>query len=768
MFGYPFNGAARRAGTGVNAPLDKSGRTALNIAVEKNDAAEIEKLTRVGANPNQPDNNGQGAVFEAITRKRPHLIELLVEKGAKLDQLDDKRRTPLDWALEQKCDLETVALLVRLGAPVEDAQKRTPLHAAAEMNRADVVEFFVNKGFDINAQDNSGRTPLHVSITAKAIDAVKKLIDLGADALRRDSDIKTPLHLAASSGYEEGAEALLALPDVARSVNAHRTYSQGFTPLMEAVNNNHAGIAAKIAAVGGDVNAQDNQNRNSLYIAVETGSVDCTRLLLNSGADAAKSTGAGYNKTPMVHMVNTRNYRETLMHLYQAGFDLDAKDSTGATALHKACEAQDVVKIRALLELGADANAVNGYGRRPLDVVLEHYTYAYNDQTVIVDTLLSGGASANLSPNPAIPQAPLHLAARNGNMKSLQAFVARGATVDQPDRSREATTPFMQAADNGRDDAAHFLLKSGADSHRTDLTGRNGLHFAAGGGANKLLATLLADPGMNIEQTDNAGMTPLHHAAKRDKKEAVTALLKAGADALAKDKSGATPLHLAVEHTYNTDVIEALNKQHGAKMDWNVKDGNGDAPLHVAVRNNQNLSIDKLLQVGADPVSTGNHGMIPAQLALLSGNDWGAGLLLDAMKKDAINPDLHRDKNGWALMHYAATRGGHEHLRKLVEMGADVNVTATAGDTPLHIAARTGQLDGATYLVSMGAKADAANAAGETPFDIAMKMKRREIALMLAGELQKIAANQNQPGTAAEENTEAAKPRIKPPAPPAP
>jgi cytohesin len=765
MFGYPFNGAARRAGSGVNAPLDKSGRTALHLAVEKNDIAEIEKLARVGANPNQPDNNGQGAIFEAIARKRPHIIELLVEKGAKLDCTDDKRRTPLDWALEQKCDLETVALLVRLGAPLEDNQKRTPLHAAADLNRADVVEFFARAGFNINAQDNSGRAPIHNAVAAKSLDVITKLIELGADAQRRDNDIRTPLHLAAAVGYDEGADALLALPEVARSVNNHRTYSVGFTPLMEAVNANKPSVAAKIAAVGGDVNQTDNQNRNSLYIAVEQGSVDCTRLLLNLGADASKSTGAGYNKTPMVQMINTKNYRETLMLLYQAGFDLDAKDSTGATALHKACEGQDALKIKALLDLGADANTVNGYGRRPLDVVLEHYTYSYNEQLEIVTTLLDRGASPNLSPNPAIQQAPLHLAARNGNMKSLQAFVARGATVDQPDRSRDAVTPFMAAADNGRDDAAHFLLKSGADAHRTDLQGRNGLHYAAAGGANKLLATLLADPAANVELADNAGMTPLHHAAKRDKKDAVATLLKAGADPLAKDKNGSTPLHLAVEHTYNTDVIEALAK-NATKMDWNARDNNGDAPLHVAVRNNQNISIEKLVQVGADPVAQGQHGMIPAQLALLSGNDWGAGILLDAMKKNGTSPDVHRDKNGWALMHYAATRGGHEHLRKLVEMAGDVNIASHSGDTPLHIAARTGQLDGASYLVSMGAKVDAANAAGETPFDIAVKMQRREIAMMLAGELQKIAANQNQPQQKDDGPPEEPKaPRIKPPAP---
>ena len=82
---------------------------------------------------------------------------------------------------------------------------------------------------------------------------MKKLISLGADALRRDTDIKTPLHLAAASGYVEGAEALLALPEVSRSVNAHRTYSLGFTPLMEAVNANHPVIAAIKRELGGEL-----------------------------------------------------------------------------------------------------------------------------------------------------------------------------------------------------------------------------------------------------------------------------------------------------------------------------------------------------------------------------------------------------------------------------------------------------------------------------------------------------------------------------------
>ena len=40
-----FNRSAR-AGAGINAPLDRQGRNALHIAIEKNDAKTLQKLLR--------------------------------------------------------------------------------------------------------------------------------------------------------------------------------------------------------------------------------------------------------------------------------------------------------------------------------------------------------------------------------------------------------------------------------------------------------------------------------------------------------------------------------------------------------------------------------------------------------------------------------------------------------------------------------------------------------------------------------------------------
>jgi len=44
---------------------------------------------------------------------------------------------------------------------------------------------------------------------------------------------------------------------------------------------------------------------------------------------------------------------------------------------------------------------------------------------------------------------------------------------------------------------------------------------------------------------DNSGVTPLHRAVRTHCAAAVQALLEGGADMLAKNKSGATPLRLA-------------------------------------------------------------------------------------------------------------------------------------------------------------------------------------------------------------------------------
>jgi hypothetical protein len=55
-------------------------------------------------------------------------------------------------------------------------------------------------------------------------------------------------------------------------------------------------------------------------------------------------------------------------------------------------------------------------------------------------------------------------------------------------------------------------------------------------------------------------------------------------------------------------------------------------------------------------------------------------------------------------------------LVQLVDAGADVNEVEAAGNTPLHSAAFEGWLEGAQLLLQLGAKINASNNAGDTPW----------------------------------------------------
>ena len=89
-------------------------------------------------------------------------------------------------------------------------------------------------------------------------------------------------------------------------------------------------------------------------------------------------------------------------------------------------------------------------------------------------------------------------------------------------------------------------------------------------------------------------------------------------------------------------------------------------------------------------------------------------------------PSLVNSRNlkGLIALNIVIARSDDTWLRFLLGRGADPNLAASNGDTPLIAAARVGFTDAIELLLSRGAKVNAANRMGETPLIVAVQQRQ--------------------------------------------
>lgn len=278
--------------------------TNLNDAVRAGDVSEAKRLIALGSNfYEQADGSTYPLLFVAAFRGDLPMVKCLVESGAnvhehaegftalhaaakgnhaavvkyllqcdvKVDLQDQNFDTPL-LLTESK---EVIALLLDHGANINaGSQNTTVLIKAVEDDNLELVQFLLEKGADPSSGDANCRTPLHLAVDLDrphAVEIVQLLLAHGADVNATAVSVGlygTPLAIAAKKNNQKMALLLLSQgADINEGISRFDDEGRSIlesTPLHQAASYGHADMMRFLIEQGKGKIQLDVKDRNGL------------------------------------------------------------------------------------------------------------------------------------------------------------------------------------------------------------------------------------------------------------------------------------------------------------------------------------------------------------------------------------------------------------------------------------------------------------------------------------------------------------------------
>eukprot|EP00092_Neocalanus_flemingeri_P106095 GFUD01136081.1.p1 GENE.GFUD01136081.1~~GFUD01136081.1.p1 ORF type:complete len:2869 (+),score=812.68 GFUD01136081.1:304-8910(+) len=416
---------------------------------------------------------------------------------------------------------ELAQVLLAMRANVEDRGMKgdcTPLMEAASAGHTDIVRLLIAHGADVNAQSSSGNTPLMY---------------------------------ACAGGHEEVVRVLL---EAGANVEDHN--ENGHTPLMEAASAGHCGVAKILLEFGAGINTHSNEFKESaLTLACYKGHLEMVRFLLEAGADQEHKTDEMHTALMEASM---DGHVEVARLLLDSGAQVNMPADSFESPLTLAACGGHVELAMLLLERGANIEEVNDEGYTPL---MEASREGHEEMVAL---LLSQGADINAQTEET-QETALTLACCGGFLEVADFLIKAGADLELG-----ASTPLMEASQEGHLELVRYLLEAGAGVNATTGTGDTALTYACENGHTDV-ADLLLQYSAQLEHESEGGRTPLMKAARAGHLCTVQFLISRGADVNRQTTNNDhTPLSLACAGGHLA-VVEVLLQQ-GADPFHKLKD----------------------------------------------------------------------------------------------------------------------------------------------------------------------------------------------------
>lgn len=465
-------------------------------------ATDIDELVRGAIQINDLDYDLGTTILHAACRTGfAELLEPLFWRGACFDVIDAHNETPLDSAIWSG-DIDTIRFALALGA---DPNWNDPLYDAWAARRHDIMTLLVEYGADINRVSEDS-TLLLAAIESCDFDTVRLALSLGAGP-----NLECPLLPAFFTGRQDIMRLL-----VEYGADVDYVYGDG-TILGMAMKDEVLEEVRFVLSLGADPNVGDPM-WEMLESCVVQGCNDCVHediTLLLMEKDVTLLTKSRYGWTLLHYAADGAHSRllRAAMDRITSQLVLDGKDESGSNALHYAAGTlgkvpleQTLEMVSILLEAGADINAQDSMGATALKIA------AGKGSVELVQLLLAAGAMIGIKTNGSVCwETALSSAAYQGHSTIVGLLLEKTPPTHEDSPSLERALKNAVRGDHG--EIVKQLLLFGAGRFAGQFLG------LALDESSAEVVQILLDAGARVDQVGPQFLSSLFDAGTEDAQE---------------------------------------------------------------------------------------------------------------------------------------------------------------------------------------------------------------------------------------------------------
>lgn len=367
---------------------DSHGLTPVTAAVSMGSATPkiFDLFQKYGADFNKDLNHDGANVLLLATPndKGLALTDYFVSKGVNLKSTDAAGNTAFNYAARTG-NLENMKALLSRGVTYTDnAMIMASQGSRRDANKLEVYQYLESLGIKATAIGKSGENVLHnIARKPNQKEIIEYFISKGVDVNKADEEGNTPFMNAAS--FNRDIETLTLLLSKVKNIN--QANNKGATALSLAVAGNSANVVSFLISKGASTNVSDKKGDNLSAYLLQSYQ---PRTMEDFAAKwkvleekVFNFAAAQKNGNTLYHLAILKNDLSLLKRLEGLKIDINAKNSEGITALHKAAMvSKDDAILKYLISLGAKKDVQTGFKETAYDLASENEFLSKNKVSV--------------------------------------------------------------------------------------------------------------------------------------------------------------------------------------------------------------------------------------------------------------------------------------------------------------------------------------------------------------------------------------------------